>query len=376
MIPSTEFRDRQRRTLAAAHAAGLEGVVAAGRAFYDRPGALAWLSNHFPPFPNSVFQPGVAGLGHGFVVLSDRGATLLVDGVNYRHDRVVADAVEVWGDLGAGLRGALRAFGAARFGVIDGELIPLPIWQELQALPIEWQSLDDQIWQMRRVKSPAEQAALRRAAEVADAGLRAALERVRPGATEAEICAVGTAAALAAGADFVRYLRVHSGPWSGWSSRWPQATRRSFEPGDFVKLDIIGAVEGYGFDVLRVTVAGAPGEKQREILAAIAAATEAAIAWATPGTPVRALVEAAHAALIERGFDEPGPFVGHGIGLETVEPPLLRADQSAELLAGEVLCIEPGLWRQPWGGASLEQEVIVGAEPEIITPTPVPLVGE
>jgi len=80
--------------------------------------------------------------------------------------------------------------------------------------------------------------------------------------------------------------------------------------------------------------------------------------------------------LAGRGFDEPGPFVGHGIGLETVEPPLLRADQSAELLAGEVLCIEPGLWRQSWGGASLEQEVIVGATPEIITPTLVPLVRE
>ncbi|HBY93037.1 MAG TPA: hypothetical protein DEP84_03580, partial [Chloroflexi bacterium] len=171
MIPSSEFRERQERALAAAHAAGLEGLVAVGRSFYDRPGALAWLSNHFPPFPNTVFQPGVAGLGHGFLVLSDRGATLLVDGPNYRGDLVAADEVVVWSNLGAGLREVLGRFDRATFGLTDTDLMPLPVWQAVQALPIEWQSFDDQLWQMRRVKSPAEQAALRRATKAADAGL-------------------------------------------------------------------------------------------------------------------------------------------------------------------------------------------------------------
>ncbi|HYN88751.1 MAG TPA: hypothetical protein VER55_09480, partial [Ardenticatenaceae bacterium] len=219
MIAAGEFRERQRRALAAAHALGCDGLLAVGRAFYERPGMLAWLSNHFPPFPTSVFQSGIAGLGHGFLVLSGRGAALLADSPHYRADRVVADSVSVWSDLGAGLTESLRPFGPARFGIADKELMPLPLWERLLQLPIEWYPLDEALWTMRRVKSAAEQTALRRAADVADAGLSAALEQLRPGVSEAHISAVGTAAALEAGADFVRYLRVHSGPWSGWPSR-------------------------------------------------------------------------------------------------------------------------------------------------------------
>ncbi|MDQ7028847.1 MAG: hypothetical protein Q9O62_03270 [Ardenticatenia bacterium] len=68
---SHEFvRLRQERVLAMLDAHGIEAVVAVGRSFYDRPGMMAWLSHHFPPFPTAVFAPGVRGLGHAVFVLT------------------------------------------------------------------------------------------------------------------------------------------------------------------------------------------------------------------------------------------------------------------------------------------------------------------
>ncbi len=49
---------------------------------------------------------------------------------------------------------------------------------------------------------------------------------------------------------------------------------------------------------------------------------------------------------------------GHGLGLEVHEPPLL-ADQGAELVAGDVVTVEPGLYCRALGGIRVEDMVVV-----------------
>ena len=165
---------------------------------------------------------------------------------------------------------------------------------------------------------------------------------------------------MSAGAYFVRYMRVHSGPWSALGSRWPQATDREIQRGDLVILDAIGAVEGYQFDVNRSLPAGPtmptvcsswrrpPGRSRRR-------STRAGPAIESPMWSMRPR------AVIDRSpfANAFGGMMGHGIGLETVEEPLLTAGDETELEAGMVLCVEPGLFVPNWGGALIEQEVIV-----------------
>jgi Xaa-Pro dipeptidase len=375
-ISREEFLVRQALTRELAEGAGYAGLMVIGRAFYDRTGALAYLTNHFPPFPATEFDGATRGLGHGVLVLPVEGpATLVVDGGYYRQDLIVADEVRVAPDLPAGTAAVLGDLGlaSAQVALVGEDILPLTFFGELlDEIPDLDLSADERlVAQQRLVKSPAEQALLRRAAEIAGIGLQAAWETIQPGVTERHVCAAGTAAALAAGADFVRYLRVHSGPWSAWPSRWPQATGRPIEPGDMVTLDIIGAYQGYGFDVLRTTVCGDASPAARELLETALLATEWTVDAARAGTTAQSVHQAACEVIEKAGFGDHLPgFVGHGIGLETVERPQLRPGVETQLEPGMVLCIEPGIFIRDFGGTCVEQEVIVAESgpPELITP--------
>lgn len=374
-ISSLEFLSRQAQTRDLAASAGYAGVMVIGRSFYDRPGSLAYLTHHFPPFPAAEFDGVTRGLGHGVFVLPAEGkATLLVDGAYYRDDLIVAEEVRVASDLPAGTAAVLRDLNlaSARVALVGADILPLAFFGELLDEVPDLDLVPDErlVAEQRLVKSAAEQNLLRRAADVARSGLQMAVEAILPGITERQVCSVGNAAALSMGADYVRYLRVHSGPWSAWPSRWPQATDRMLEPGDIVMLDIIGACQGYGFDVLRTTVCGKPDSDTRKMLEAALSTTERTVDAVRAGATAGSVYQASCKALDEAGFGNYLPsFAGHGIGLETVEAPQLRLGVEMLLEPGMVLCIEPGIFIRGLGGACVEQEVIVteSGPPELIS---------
>jgi Xaa-Pro aminopeptidase len=65
-------------------------------------------------------------------------------------------------------------------------------------------------------------------------------------------------------------------------------------------------------------------------------------------------------------------FAGHGIGIETVEAPLLTAASAdIELVAGMALCVEPGVAVPGLGGALIEHElIVVEGMPRLLCTTP------
>lgn len=376
VISPTEIRQRQQRVAEICRDRGWDALVAIGRAFYDRPGDVAYLTNHFPPFPTTPFYGEYRSFGHSAaVVLPDGSVTLCCDG-SYRQDLVVADHVEATRNLASSVATVLNRSGSSlqRIGLTGLDIVPAATWLELQEL-LPGVAVDDAsevLWKMRTVKSPSEQELLRKAARIADAGLAAAIAASEPEVPETHICAVGTATALRAGADFVRYLRVHTGPWSRLGSRWPQATGRVLEEGDIVYLDIIGAYHGYQFDVLRTTVAGQPTDPTRKLLDATLTTLLAALEHVRPGKTAGDVYRQMAETAAHLGFGEYlGPFAGHGIGLDTVEPPFIAAGDETELVEGMVLCVEPKLTVPDIGGASIEFEVIVTKKgAEIITELP------
>lgn len=359
----------------------IDVLLVIGRSFYDRTGSLTYLTNHYPPFPPGAFSEKVRGMGHGLLVLpASEAPVLFVDHRNFRREMVHIEDVRPELNISLAAVNQLKELGAgkARVGIAGEDIMPATMYRDIteEMNETEFVNANAIVDGMRARKSAIEIEYLRRAAKIVEAGYEAIFGAIRPGVRESDLCAEGHAAGMRAGADFVRYVRVHSGPWSSWGSRWPQATQRKVEAGDVIRFDYVGAFEGYGFDVNRTAVV--PGKKLEpkveEMLELCAATTEAAISAVRAGVTAADIHNAA-TRFLDAHADGAGqyvfPMAGHGIGLETVEAPLIQPDNDTVLEENTVLCIEPTFNLPDVGGANVEQMVLVQKEGcELLTQTP------
>lgn len=139
----------------------------------------------------------------------------------------------------------------------------------------------------------------------------------------------------------------------------------SIEAGETVLLDLSPrGPEGYYGDLSRTFVVESEGGWERRAYVAVERARDAAFAALSDGagTVAGTVHEEAAAELAAYGFrpdGEPGLVhgVGHGVGMSLHEAPSLRAE--AELEAGMVLTVEPGVYDSEEGGVRIEDLVVV-----------------
>jgi Xaa-Pro aminopeptidase len=129
----------------------------------------------------------------------------------------------------------------------------------------------------------------------------------------------------------------------------------------------------YCGDCTRTVVHGDVPDAVAKMHAAVCAAKRAAIAAIRAGVTGETVHLATTDAVRRAGFaiglpaaDAPDSFcslphgTGHGVGLDVHEPPLLDL-KGPELLIGDVVTVEPGLYRRDLGGVRLEDLVVVTA---------------
>jgi Xaa-Pro aminopeptidase len=129
----------------------------------------------------------------------------------------------------------------------------------------------------------------------------------------------------------------------------------------------------YG-DCTRTVVHGEVPAEIAQMHAAVCEAKAAAIAAVKPGLTGEAVHAATTEAITCRGYaiglpDDQSPDcycaithgTGHGVGLDVHEPPLLDL-KGPELVVGDVVTIEPGLYRKDLGGVRVEDMIVVTEE--------------
>ena len=125
-------------------------------------------------------------------------------------------------------------------------------------------------------------------------------------------------------------------------------------------------------DMTRTVSVGDPGEEVRTWHGLTREALEAARACVRAGVACQAVFDVVCDVYEAAGFPtqrtkRPGEVLadgffhglGHGVGLEVHEPPYLSRLPYGELVAGDVITLEPGLYRRGLGGVRLEDLVLV-----------------
>jgi len=223
---------------------------------------------------------------------------------------------------------------------------------------VAWVDADGLVDEVRKVKSPAEIALLRKAFEITCESFNEVSGVIEAGMTELEIAHALEAAMLARGAEGPAFPTiVASGPHAARPHHEPGSRR--IEAGDSIVIDMGAKYEGYCADLTRTVWVGNADEKLREVYNLVYGANEAAIERAHPGATGKELDSFARDHITAGGYEEEfSHSLGHGVGLRVHEGPSASTRSEDTMEAGNTLTIEPGIYIEDWGGVRIEDVVL------------------
>lgn len=358
----SEHDGRQRRALGALAGAGIDALVV------TEPLNVRYLS-------------GYTG-SNGIVVLSDRRIVLVTDS---RYGEAVRALPDVEAEvlerdiLGGLLRRLVElAPGCERIG-FEGTASFRTVERMRAEGPneVELVATDGVVERLRRTKSTTEIAATRHASDILEeVYTRLAGERL-VGRTEQEVAWLAERWIREAGFPALSFTPIVA---AGANGALPHAEPRPvpIERGDLVVIDIGARSEaGYCSDCTRTFAAGGPPSSEaRADYELVLQAQIAGLGATRPGAVGEIVDATAREVIAAAGAgDLFGHGLGHGTGLEVHEAPTLRPGSQDALEPGDLVTVEPGLYRPGCWGIRIEDHVVVTeAGHEILTRFPKDLV--
>jgi Xaa-Pro aminopeptidase len=323
--------------------------------------------------PNVRYLTGFSG-SRGELVLGSRGVVLLIDGryteqasreaADLERRTTLEDQVEPAIELAARL-GPRMGFerGAVSFGV----------WERMRAVAgedLELVPTDGIIETLREVKDDDERALIAAAQECADSAFDEVVlgGGLREAMTERDLALALEIAMRAAGADAPGFGSIVA---FGRNAAEPHhhPAGRALGRGDLVKMDFGAEVCGYRSDMTRTVAFGEPGNRARELYGVVAAAQAAGVEAVADGAVASDVDAAARRVIADAGLGEAfSHSVGHGVGLEIHESPIMRASCRTVLRAGAVVTVEPGVYLPGVAGLRIEDMVEVTPEGHRVVP--------
>jgi Xaa-Pro dipeptidase len=210
---------------------------------------------------------------------------------------------------------------------------------------------------IRSVKTPEEISRLRTAAQIAERSIAAALREVREGVTERELAVAFNQHGIRENCYPVLDC-IGFGTRSAMPNVQPSGAR--LRRGDVIRFDVGGRFKHYRADIARIAVFGEPRERVRSYQRALVAGVDAALEAAKPGVRASELFKTAVETVQRAGIPHYSrSHVGHGIGLDGYDPPLLAQSSAGVLEEGMVLCVETPYYELGWCGLQVENTVLV-----------------
>jgi len=233
-----------------------------------------------------------------------------------------------------------------------------------RAKTIEWKPGTSRVEALRKIKDAGEVEQIKaaiRMAETAFATFRAAL---RPDDTEKVLADALEHCLRRAGAKCGSFPNIVA---AGPRAALPHAPPTDQRIGEAAVLLVDWGASGpffYKSDLTRVLLthnnSPVPDAKLQAVYEVVLRAQRAALEAVRPGVAAQSVDAAARAVIADAGF---GDFfthsIGHGLGMQVHEAPLMKPGSEILLEAGMVVTIEPGIYLPGEFGIRIEDDVLV-----------------
>jgi Xaa-Pro aminopeptidase len=301
---------------------------------------------------------------NAFVLVKHKEVVLMTDGRYAEAARSVegVDVVMVERDFVPGVAANLGELADAPLG-FESDHLTVARHADLLSTGIDLVATAGVILTLRAVKEPGELEAIRRAAQIVDDVLERLVGESLVGRKEADVAWWIVEAIHEGGAEDVSFdPTVASGPNAALPHHHPG--QREIGTGETVVVDLGARVGGYCSDCTRTFATGELPDDLRQAYEVCHRAQEASLAEVRAGADARGIDSVARME-VEASGNDVLHGLGHGVGLEVHELPVLRQTAAAKLTAGNVVTVEPGVYLPGRGGVRIEDLVIVtddGAE--------------
>ncbi|HUF06938.1 MAG TPA: Xaa-Pro peptidase family protein [Candidatus Binatia bacterium] len=313
--------------------------------------------------------------GWSGTLLVTRAASLILADSRYTEQaRVEApgwDLVETTGPMHGELPPILLEHGISALG-LEAAVVSHADWAALaEAAPgAELHAIDEKLVPLRILKTPDEVAAIGRACALGDACFAHLVDVIRVGMTERHVAWELETFFRTNGAEGLAFdTIVLAGPRAAMPHGRPSDA--AVERGNVLLIDFGCTVDGYRSDMTRTAFVGEVPDEIRVYHDAVREAQQAAIDAIAVGANGQELDAIARRRIEGAGVEPYGHGLGHGIGLETHEPPRLRKSEAYTLEAGMVFSVEPGIYLPGVTGIRIEDIVALELTgPRLLTTSP------
>lgn len=212
--------------------------------------------------------------------------------------------------------------------------------------------------EIRMVKTPEEIEIMDQAVRITEAALKKSLALVVDGASEKDCQDVFEKTIFENGGTPL-FTGIYFGEQSCYFGQALPSSGKRLTANSLIRCDVGCIYKRYFSDIARTFFWGQPTDKHKQCYQAIWEAQEAALNITKPGTKVSELFNVAIEVAKRRIPKYERTHVGHGIGLELYEPPIITPTTDIILEVGMVFNIEPPYYELGLGGFQVEDTVVV-----------------
>ena len=204
-----------------------------------------------------------------------------------------------------------------------------------------FEPIDTFFAECRAIKTEREIEILRTAAQSTARVIETTFSHIQEGMTELDLAERLAGGIMKEGADNVAFIALSSGTNRFIMHHYPE--NKPVTKGELVHTDFGAIWRGYYSDLVRMASIGEPTEDELFKSRAVYKAHRAVIEKMKPGVPVADLYRICKKTLESEGLQFDIPHIGHSVGLELHEEPVISMFCKHVLKENMVFCIEPGL---------------------------------